>query len=367
MFTTRDEAGAFLSQIAVQMMRGAYIDPNAGKRTLADFVERDWLPGHTADHRSLDLYESQWRLHIKPKLGDVPLSGLKPLLLRQWMKSLEDAGLALATRHAIRGLLSTMLSAAIDAELLATNPLRARSTTLPPRERQRIEPWTLTQVSSMWQELPDRYRLAVALGAGLGLRQGEVFGLAVDDVDFLRRRVIVRRQVKRAGNVRIFAPPKRRKTRMVPMPEHVANLIAEHIRRFPPVDVVRPWATLEGEPTKVRLLLSSSRGTVLGSNWFDRIVWRPALQRAGISEMRANGMHALRHHFASVYLAEGGDIRSLAEFLGHSDAGFTLRTYTHLMPDTAERMAQALNGSVLRAFAISNGTETEQTAAAKPS
>ncbi|WP_243716403.1 tyrosine-type recombinase/integrase [Actinomadura darangshiensis] len=42
----------------------------------------------------------------------------------------------------------------------------------------------------------------------------------------------------------------------------------------------------------------------------------------------------MRHHFASVLLERGVDIRALAEFLGHADPGFTLRTYTHLMPSS---------------------------------
>lgn len=48
-------------------------------------------------------------------------------------------------------------------------------------------------------------------------------------------------------------------------------------------------------------------------------------------------MHALRHYFASVLLDEGESIKAVAEYLGHSDPAFTLRTYTHLMPTSAHR------------------------------
>jgi len=37
-------------------------------------------------------------------------------------------------------------------------------------------------------------------------------------------------------------------------------------------------------------------------------------------------------------LLDGGEsIKALSEYLGHADPGFTLRTYTHLMPSSNER------------------------------
>lgn len=56
-----------------------------------------------------------------------------------------------------------------------------------------------------------------------------------------------------------------------------------------------------------------------------------------------DGMHALRHAYASVLLDAGETIKALAEYLGHSDPGFTLRTYTHLMPASAARTRRAID------------------------
>jgi Site-specific recombinase XerD len=54
-------------------------------------------------------------------------------------------------------------------------------------------------------------------------------------------------------------------------------------------------------------------------------------------------MPVLRHTAASAWLAGGVDIRTLAEWLGHEDPGFTLRTYTHLMPNALDRGRRAMD------------------------
>ncbi|WP_093168097.1 tyrosine-type recombinase/integrase [Sinosporangium album] len=54
-------------------------------------------------------------------------------------------------------------------------------------------------------------------------------------------------------------------------------------------------------------------------------------------------MHALRHHFASTLLHAGESIKALAEYLGHQDPGYTLRTYTHLMAGSEDRTRKAID------------------------
>ena len=95
----------------------------------------------------------------------------------------------------------------------------------------------------------------------------------------------------------------------------------------------------------------------MNRNYFNTFLWKPALVAAGIIEARSagaryeasrdHGMHALRHFYASVLLDAGESIKALAEYLGHADPGFTLRTYTHLMPSSPART----RGAVDRVFA----------------
>jgi hypothetical protein len=54
-------------------------------------------------------------------------------------------------------------------------------------------------------------------------------------------------------------------------------------------------------------------------------------------------MHALRHFYASVLLDAGKNVKALSLYLGHSDPGFTLRVYTHLMPSSETRTRKAIS------------------------
>jgi len=88
----------------------------------------------------------------------------------------------------------TILRAAVEDGALAKSPCPARMP-LPRREGRRVDPMTVDQVLALADAVPERYAAAVVAAAGLGVRQGELFGLTVDRVDWLRRTVRVDRQL----------------------------------------------------------------------------------------------------------------------------------------------------------------------------
>lgn len=83
------------------------------------------------------------------------------------------------------------------------------------------------------------------------------------------------------------------------------------------------------------------------------------------AESRENGMHALRHFYASVLLDAGENIKALAEYLGHSDPGLTLRVYAHLMPSSQERTRKAV-ASVFARPRFDSGESSSVSAHSKP-
>jgi hypothetical protein len=91
---------------------------------------------------------------------------------------------------------SQVFTAAVDDEIISRNPLAARSVQKPKVAASEIMPWSAGQVEAMADELPDRLSVIPYFGAACALRQGEVFALASDDLDFLRRNVHVEVQIK---------------------------------------------------------------------------------------------------------------------------------------------------------------------------
>jgi integrase len=67
--------------------------------------------------------------------------------------------------------------------------------------------------------------------------------------------------------------------------------------------------------------------------------WRKLAERAGVRLVR---FHDLRHTTATVMLAQGIDVRTVADMLGHADVSTTLRTYVHSTEGATRRAAQAM-------------------------
>ena len=340
-FDRKVDAQRWLDKVTVDLLTGRYVDPNAGRTALGAFAVR-WLAAQTFDPLTRETIESRIRVQIVPHLGDVELRQLRPSTIQAWVRG-RQAELAPSYCRLLLANLSTILAAAVDDGLLATNPCASSSVKAPKVTDRRVVPWTVEQVHAVIAGHPGQYRAAPAIGAGVGLRQGEVLGLALDAVDFLRRLVHVRQQVRLVGNQLVFAPPKGGRSRDVPLPDLAGVALAEHLRNWPTATVTLPWLEPGGRPHSSELIFLNRGGGALTRAYYQHNAWNPALRAASVARSRTDGFHALRHHYASVLLSEGVSIRAVAAYLGHADPGFTLRTYAHLMPEDEDRARQAVD------------------------
>ena len=329
-FDRKQDAERFLAAMTSDVLRGTYVDPDAGRVTFRDFAT-SWLAAQTFTETTREATELRLRLHASAHFGDEQIRSIRPSAIQAWLRRLQQ-DLAPTYVRVVFANVSAVFNAAVDDGVIASNPCRAASVRLPKRDNRRVEPWPLEQVQEVIEALPERYRATAVVAAGCGLRQGEVFGIRVSDVDFLRRRLHVEQQVKIVHARVELDRPKGGKTRTVPLPDAVAEALAEHLRKFP--------AVLDG------LVFTSREHKPINRNHFNRYVWRPALKKAGVDEGKGNGMHALRHFYASVLIDAGESVRAVADFLGHADPGFTLRVYAHLLPASEDR-ARRIVGDLL--------------------
>ncbi|MGH3548562.1 MAG: tyrosine-type recombinase/integrase, partial [Pseudonocardiaceae bacterium] len=223
---------------------------------------------------------------------------------------------------------------------IATNPVVRVS--LPSVTRERVVPLSVVQVLALADAVPDRYRAMVITQAGLGLRIGELLGLRVADVDFLRRTVRVEHQAHSVTR-ELVQPKTASSRRTIPLPAMVADALAAHLAQYPPGPDVQ--CTCPGNVGCSRsasgLLFHTAGGTALDHDYYGHRIFGAAVRRAGLPTGTAS--HDLRHHFASVLLAACESVVAVAEWLGHDNATLVLTTYGHLMANSEDRMRKAID------------------------
>lgn len=359
-------ADAFNAKVKVSLDDGSYIDPGEAAGTFQEYAE-EWRKARTHDEVTGILVERQLRLHVyedpatpgRTPTGGIALGhrkwrdlGKRPSITQQWISGMK---LGPGSKLQVIRTVSSVFIAAMDDGVIGRNPTQAKSVQRPKAPVKQAVPWTAERVRAVAGGLSARFAVMAYLGAGTGMRQGEMLGLAVDDITFLGRspRISVCRQVRMVGTRLCFAPVKNDKVHDVPLAAALAPMLAEHLRLYPAAAVTLPWETPDGEPVTVALVFSDGRGKAVNRNIFNRDAWKPALAAAGVipasrtgrkwAAARDDGMHALRHTAASAWLSRGVDITAVASWLGDTVAT-VYRYYAHMMPDADERGRNAMAG-----------------------
>lgn len=266
-------------------------------------------------------YESYLEIHLAPFFAGRALSTITATDIERFMAVCRDNGQSVKSTQNYVGLLHGIFEFAIRRGWCATNPCKLVDK--PERLEADADVHFLDQpeLDALLGAVPDddvgRVERVMYLAAAMtGMRQGELLALRWTDVDWLARRVRVRRNYVRGE----FGTPKsKRSTRSVPLADRLgAELDRLHRDSHWSADADLVFAHPHtGKPIDRSRLLKR---------------FKAALRRAGVREVR---FHDLRHTFGTRMAAAGVPMRTLQEFMGHRDFKTTL-IYADYAPSAGE-------------------------------
>jgi integrase len=323
---TRRRAEEILRDTMREIDIGEYIDPP--KITFQEFAAR-WLEldGRPKKWSTYLTYKAKVNHLFTPALGDLPLDRISverlDRLRAEWLaagRSPTHVGNAITVlkrlfRMAVKW---QYLKRSPAADLEKPRPARRALTLLEPEQLNRLLDTLQTPGFD-----PDGYVVVLAM-VFTGLRIGELMALEWGDVDLDRRQLTVRR----IWSANRITPPK------TPGSCRVADL--------PPrlVDLLRARQLTATD----RRVFPGKRGGYFKPKAFIRQVLDPALARAGLPRL---GFRALRHHYASLLIAQGVDAKYIAETMGHSSIRMTFDVYGHLFARTRQQASVRLEAALL--------------------
>ncbi|WP_405750049.1 site-specific integrase [Streptomyces sp. NBC_00012] len=348
-FEKRSDADRRAAAVETDLNRGEFIDRAAGQETLRSYAEK-WRA--TAVHREAthDGVERSLRLHIYPLLGERPLASIRRSDVQAWVKDRAKV-LKPSTLRTTYSRLGTIFRTAVLDGAIRMNP--CDGVKLPRVYEPEIVPLSPAVVHALIGGAPDHYKALILLGAASGLRHGEMLGLEVEHIDFLRRTVRVQQQLvgPDRGVPYIGAPKTHESYRTVPVAAMAIDAVAAHLAAFPVKGVSIEDRTDPRKPlTRTAMLVfPNERGEPVRRSRWSR-AWQTIVERANkvLEEPVPAGTtaHDLRHFYASVLIKHRESVKTVQKRLGHSKPSITLDTYTHLWPDGEDTTAAAIEAAL---------------------
>jgi len=331
-FAKQTDAVKYATAMEADALRGIrYADPRRGAVTVRDYGETVFLPSmlHLRPN-SADTYASRLRNHVYPMLGNRKVGAITRTDVQSFISALSGR-VAPATIQTTYAVLRTMMQSAVDADPQVIPVSPCTRIKLPKAAKRVVEPLPAPSIVALHDTITPRYRLMVALGAGLGLREGEAMGLSVARVDFLHRKVHVREQAQRGGLVELKTGAS---ARTLPADNWVLNEISSHMQRY---------GTGPGG-----VIVTNQSGEVLQRNTFWKY-WHQAAGAPGLPE--GTRFHDLRHFYASTLIAANLNPKVIQARLGHATIKETMDTYGHLFPDSEDLGRGVIDAILTQALA----------------
>lgn len=328
-FPDKDTAVRFARTIRVRLAEGAFgIAKDEHERMPFSLYFKTWLDSYVRAHTKAATYanyETAYRVHWLPFLGDIDIKAITREQLKRFMYEKLNVGLS---RNSVKGYiapLSEMFNHAIEDGHLDRNPcIRIMRTAREEKgaQQQKVDFLTRAELATLLATCREQFASAypfVLLLARTGLRIGEAIALQWSDIDFQGRFLTVQRNWVDGH----LTTPKSGKSRRVDMSLHLTDTLKA-------LAVERKKETLKkGWGQVPQWVFTNEVGNMMDTENFRHRVWAKLHLKAGMRRIR---IHDLRHTFASLLIQQGESLAYVKEQMGHHSIRVTVDVYGHLVP-----------------------------------
>lgn len=234
-------------------------------------------------------------------------------------------------------LISVILQTAVEWQYIPANPAeRVKPPKVESSEAVYLDDKQAIRLLELLEDQPIYYRTAVTVLLFTGMRRGELLGLRWSDIDFDNNVITIERSLQYLPEKGVYESDTKTKSsrRAIKAPTTAMDSLKEYRtwQRKTFLSIGQPWeesgqvfVTQNGSPMHPDTLTS----------WFGSFIKTTDLPQIHI--------HSLRHTNATLQIANGVAVTTVAGTLGHSTANTTTKVYAHAIQSAAAASAEMMD------------------------
>lgn len=229
-----------------------------------------------------------------------------------------------------------------QAEMLV--PYNAAAKASPPKATKKapnyFQPETISEILKALEAEPLKWQLITHLLLVTGCRRGEIMGLKWEKVDFKNNRVTIDRALIVSPSKGVYeSTTKTSDIRYLNLPAETMALLKQHKRKQLRIQIANGDRWIH-----TGYVFTQDNGDRMNPDsitaWLNDFSKRHDLPHIN--------PHAFRHTVASVLLANGTDIVTVAAQLGHASASTTENFYAHIIEENKAKATECIADVLLR-------------------
>jgi len=352
--TNKRKAQEEADRILLEYRNGTYIPPST--LSFSDYLDK-WLKEYCLpklavrkfSERTYAFYEEMFRIHTKPRLGEIPLDKLMPLDLQGYYNYLrtegrkdgKPGGLAESSIFKQHCIIHKALKTAVKWKIIRENP--ADFVERPERPDSDVASFydpdqAVTMLDCASNEAADKYAM-VSIAAYGGTRRGETIGLRWQDIDWDNRILGIRQTVQYTKKKGVFIKGTKSKKgiRDIKVPDLVMDALRTQLTNQQKlrdklgtdyIDNDLVFCQDDGKPMFPDTITS----------WF-----RKFLLKHNLPMIR---FHDLRHTNITIMIANKIPDNEIARRAGHADPATPKRLYGHVYASMKDEAANAIENTL---------------------